>query len=244
MPAGVAKQTLAGCIKSDSKPTMKARNRLDTLTSIVALGLEGEIGIGNALPWHLKSDLRFFRRTTLGNLVILGRKTYESIGGCLKGRENIVLSHRPTLFEEHDGCKHSHSVGETLFLRQKLPAQNAYVIGGAVTYREFAPYVDRYLLTIVKSRFPKADAFFDQGIFGNEDDWLKSPVEIERVEPEGSDEFDFTVVEMSHRRPDEVAARRRISIEEFQSRNHLRRRREFKRQVRREVSLETLPLLA
>lgn len=202
---------------------MQKESLKTSLTSIVAVGLDGAIGIENQLPWNLKSDLRFFKRTTKNNLIIMGRKTYDSIGGCLPFRENIVLSHRPSLFEKHEGCSHAHSISETLFLRDKWPNKHAFVIGGAQTYKQFSPYVDRYLLTIVKAKFPKADAHFDQAIIGNEEIWETREIEVERIDRPDADEFEFQVIELSHRNPQEVAAKRARLLEEFKKRNHLLR---------------------
>lgn len=222
---------------------MTRRRTSDTLTSIVAIGELGEIGVNNSLPWRLKSDLRFFKQTTVGNVILLGRKTYDGIG-CLKGRENIVLSHRASLFEAHEGCRHAHSVGEALFLRGKHASKHAFVIGGAITYKEFAPYVDRYLLTFVKARFPKADSHLDQAIFGNPDDWDMNEIEIERLSVPGSDDFDFSVVELTHKRAPEIAEARRQVVEIYQSRNHLLQRKEFRKRTAKAAQLDSEMLIA
>ncbi|MBX7482326.1 dihydrofolate reductase [Qipengyuania qiaonensis] len=194
---------------------------MTTLTSIVAVGLDGAIGIQNRLPWRLKSDLRFFKSKTKQNVIIMGRKTYDSLGSCLPDRENLVLSHTPSLFPDHEGCHHVHSIAEALFAREKWVGKEAFVIGGAQTYSQFAPYVDRYLLTIVNARFPLADAFFDQSIFGEESDWDRRELEVERVPSEGADEFDFQVFELKHKASNEVEARRAKIVADFQRRNHL-----------------------
>lgn len=205
------------------------------LTSIVAVGLDGEIGIGNELPWRLKSDLRFFKETTLGNVIIMGRKTYDSIGGCLKGRENIVLSHKASLFASHNGCHQSHSIGETLYLREKYSRNDAFIIGGAQTYLQFAQYVDTYLITIVKGKFPNADAFFDQSIL-NEADWDRREVDVERIA--GGDDFDFSVVKLTHKNPTAVRLARQTAISEFTRRNHLLQRKELRRTVGKGLNLD------
>lgn len=211
-----------------------------SLTSIVAVGLDGAIGIENRLPWQLKSDLKFFKATTKGNIVIMGRKTYESIGGCLPLRENIVLSHTPQLFPKHEGCSHVHSIGETLSLRMSWPSKDAFVIGGAQTYKQFAPLVDRYLLTIVNARFPEADAFFDQAIIGDESVWTKKLIEVERVEKDGADEFDFQVFELTHKFPDQVAASRQEIVAAFREKNHFFRRKELRKVASAGLGLEEL----
>ena len=215
-----------------------------TLTSIVAVGLDGAIGVSNELPWRLKSDLQFFKCTTRDNMVIMGRKTFDSIGGCLPNRENIVLSHRATLFEPHDGCVHAHSIGETLFLREKSKAKHAFVIGGALTYEQFAPFVDRYLITLVKSKFPNADAFFDQSIFGDESIWEQNEIAVERCEAADADQYDFSVFELRHKAPAEVAARRAGAVNDYRSRNPYLVRREVFRAFSSGKSLDEAISLA
>ena len=200
---------------------MPCDNDMNSLTSIVAVGLDGAIGVENRLPWQLKSDLKFFKETTKNNIIIMGRKTYDSLGKCLPFRENVVLSHTPSLFPPHEGCHHVHSIAEALSLRSKWKKKNAFVIGGAQTYRQFAPYVDRYLITVVGARFPNADAFFDQTILGDEREWAKAEVSVERVDQEGADQFDFQVFELTHLDSAAVSERRSALLERFHARNHL-----------------------
>lgn len=207
-----------------------------SLTSIVAVGLNGEIGVNNDLPWRLKSDLKFFKQTTMKNIVIMGRKTFDSIGKCLPGRENIVLSHRASLFEQHKGCHQAHGIGETLYLREKMAKKQAFVIGGAQTYAEFAPYVDRYLITFVNSSFPEADSFFREDVIGNNSEWTMSQIDVER--DSSGDEFDFNVFELLHRNPEDIAEARRRAISSFQERNHLLQRKAMKLRARSDMKLD------
>ena len=214
------------------------------LTSIVAVGLDGAIGMRNGLPWRLKSDLRFFKQTTLSQLVIMGRKTFDSIGGCLPGRENIVLSHRQRLFPDRAGCHHSHSVGEALFIREKFPKRQAFVIGGAQTYAEFSPYVDRYLVTIVHSQFPDADAFLSDKIIGSLTEWDRQELIVDKIESENADEFQFSVIELRHKRPERIARARMELIADFESKNHLLKRKALKRRANAGMTLDQLLSLA
>ena len=223
---------------------MTRKRHTSGLTSIVAVGLDGEIGVRNGLPWKLKSDLRFFRQTTLGNVIIMGRKTYESIGGCLKGRENLVLSHRASLFENHSGYNQTHSVSETLFLREKFSRKAAFVIGGAMTYSEFAPFVDRYLITVVKGRFPEADAYFNKEIFGEEGNWDLREVEVERNTASDADDYDFHVIELLHRHPEKVELARQESTRNFRDRNHLLKRKVMRREGGQGKKLDQILSLA
>lgn len=228
----------------DSNGAMSRGQDISTLTSIIAVGLDGAIGVENRLPWRLKSDLRFFKKTTKENVIIMGRKTYDSLGSCLPDRENIVLSHTPSLFPAHEGCHHVHSLAEALFLRTRWPRKSAYVIGGAQTYQQFAPYVDRYLITIVSARFPNADAFFDQNVFGDEQLWEKTPLSVDRVGDGAADEFEFQVFDLRLKDPTMVAQRRERLVSEYQSRNHLYRTKRAGQPARPTISGKTLSLFA
>lgn len=213
---------------------------MPTLTSIVAVGLGGEIGVENRLPWRLKSDLRFFQRTTEGNIVIMGRKTFDSIGGCLPKRENIVLSHRATLFERHPGCAHAHGIGETLYLRERQARKQAFVIGGAVTYEQFAPFVDRYLITFVGAHFPEADAHFDRTLLGQDDDWVEKEIEVDRVEDPTADQFDFTVMELTLRNPEAARERRLQELKKYKEKNPFLVRKSIKARARNGETLDQI----
>lgn len=211
---------------------------MGNLTSIVAVGLGGEIGIRNELPWRLKSDLRFFQKTTKENVIVMGRKTYESIGGCLPKRENVVLSHSAKLFPPHPGCVLAQTVAETLYLCDKAKKKSAFVIGGALTYAQFAEYVDRYLVTVVNARFPDADAYFSGDVIGDDSNWEMREIEIERIDDPNADEFEFQIFELLHRRPEEVALRRRAAIDEYRQKNHFLRRAAVRETIRQGGKLE------
>lgn len=178
------------------------------LTSIVAMGLHGEIGVQNRLPWKLRSDLRFFKKTTLDNIIVMGRKTADSVGGSLPKRHNIVLSCGPMEHAENPNFEQAASVSEALRLMSLKPEKEAFVIGGALTYQAFSPFVDRYLITKVKGEFPEADAFFDRSILGDMANWSLRNIPVERVRDADADQYEFSVIELTHNRPQEIAARR------------------------------------
>lgn len=115
------------------------------LSLIAALAANGVIGAGNALPWRLPEDLKRFKALTLGHPVIMGRKTFESIGRPLPGRRNIVLSRRPEYFAA--GCIVAHDLESALAAAGD--ADELFVIGGGELYREALPLADRIYLTIV-----------------------------------------------------------------------------------------------
>ncbi|MFT4053230.1 MAG: dihydrofolate reductase [Novosphingobium sp.] len=174
------------------------------LTSIVAIDRNGAIGCKNELPWTIKSDMAFFRKTTMGNVVIMGRKTYQSIGSPLKGRLNLVLSHNAVLFPSTEQCRLVNSVGEALADAFVAKNDETFVIGGAATYIEFAPIVDRYLVTFVDHVAPDGDAFLAQSIRDMFPEWNAREIANLPAVP-GQDEFAFRIVEFSA--PDEAERR-------------------------------------
>lgn len=128
------------------------------ITLIVAAGLNNEIGFENNLLWHLPADLRRFKNITTGHPVIMGRKTYESIGKPLPNRTNIVVSTRRDWFEE--GILIVGSLKEALKFAAKID-ENIQVIGGGNIYRQTIDLADKIELTMVQSAFT-ADTFFPE----------------------------------------------------------------------------------
>lgn len=118
--------------------------------------------------------MRFFKEQTLNNVVVMGRKTYDSLGRkCLPGRFNVILSHQYGLVEGSPECVSATGIDEGLLIASKAPKRfkEIFVIGGASMYEQFAPFVDRYLITVVDKAVPDADAFFQQTILGDEANW-------------------------------------------------------------------------
>jgi dihydrofolate reductase len=125
------------------------------LSLCVAMDKNKLIGCNNALPWHLPADLKHFRAITMGKPIIMGRKTYDSIGHPLPGRKNIVLSRNPSLTIE--GCQVLHSVKEILALSKDY--KESVVIGGATLYKMLLPKVQRMYVTWVLAEFV-GDTYF------------------------------------------------------------------------------------
>ena len=119
------------------------------LALICAMAANGVIGNNNQLPWRLPEDLRHFRRTTMGHGIIMGRKTWESIGGPLPGRANIVVSGQPGYRAE--GASVRDSLEAALKLAENTAAidgaEQAFVIGGAELYRKAMPLATLFHLT-------------------------------------------------------------------------------------------------
>ncbi len=126
------------------------------LSLIVAMTEERVIGKNNQLPWHLSEDLKRFKKITMGHPIIMGRKTFESIGKPLPGRQNIVISRNASF--RADGVAVVHSLVEALAACP--PGTNeAFVIGGASIYEAALPKADRLYLTLIHRSIP-GDATF------------------------------------------------------------------------------------
>ena len=128
---------------------------------VVAVAENGIIGRNGKLPWRLPSDLKRFRQVTLGKPVVMGRKTYDSIGKPLDGRENIVVTRQEGF--SRPGVHVASSVEQALALGQELAegrgVDEVMVIGGAEVYRVARPRAERIYLTLVHAE-PKGDARF------------------------------------------------------------------------------------
>ncbi len=127
------------------------------LSLIVAVARNGVIGNAGALPWHISEDLKHFKRTTLGHAVIMGRKTFESIGRPLPKRRNIVVSRRSDATFE--GCETARSLQDAIALARRTDP-NPFIIGGASLYREAMPLATDIHLTTIESDFDGDVHFF------------------------------------------------------------------------------------
>lgn len=128
------------------------------ISGIVAIAENNAIGRDNQLPWHLPEDLKFFKRTTMGKPVIMGRKTYESIGKPLPGRLNIVLSSNPNL-DMPEGVPVYNNVRGALH-KVEEEHDEVFIIGGGKIFEETLSIMDRLYVTVVKTKVEGADAFF------------------------------------------------------------------------------------
>jgi dihydrofolate reductase len=122
---------------------------------IAAVASNGVIGYRNRMPWHLPEDLKRFRQLTLGHAVIMGRRTFESIGAPLAGRENIVITRSPDW--TRSGCHAADSLAAALAAVRAR--QDAFVIGGAQIYALALPIASRLHITEIERDF-EGDAFF------------------------------------------------------------------------------------
>jgi dihydrofolate reductase len=121
-----------------------------SLSIIAAMDQNQLIGRQGKIPWELPADLQYFKETTMGAPIIMGRKTFESIGSALSGRRNIILTRNKDYAAE--GCEIVHSKDKILdeFLEKK---EEAFIIGGAEIYKQFLAYSDKLYLTIIEHEF-------------------------------------------------------------------------------------------
>lgn len=129
------------------------------LSLIVAVAQNGVIGRDNQLIWHLPNDLKQFKRLTTGHPIIMGRKTFDSIGKPLPNRTSIVITRSKEW--AHEGVVVVHSVEEAIAVAQQTQTDEAFVIGGAEIYRKMLPLANKLYLTEVKADF-EGDAYFEE----------------------------------------------------------------------------------
>jgi len=127
---------------------------MSVISLIVAVDKALGMGINNSLPWHLPADLAYFKEATMGKPIIMGRKTFESIGKPLPGRVNIVLSRQAF---HHEGVQAAKSMQEACELVHDVP--EVMVIGGAEVFKQALDHANTLYLTEVQGKF-EADVFF------------------------------------------------------------------------------------
>ena len=157
------------------------------ISLIVAMARNRVIGSNNQMPWHLPADFAYFKRITLGHPIVMGRKTFESIGKILPGRRNIVVSRNRNF--QVDGAEVMHSVDEAISGCQGN--EEVFVIGGATLYSAALPHADRLYITEVdvtaegETLFPVVDMR----------SWLETA--RQRVEPDAKNAYamEFVVLE-------------------------------------------------
>ena len=127
------------------------------IIGIVAVDRNLAIGKGGTLPWHYSADLKFFKQTTVGNAVVMGRRTWQSLNKPLPDRMNIVFTSK-TDIEAVDSVVRLPSVESILTLGKTLTS-DLFVIGGAKTYEAFLPHIDQWIVTEVPLAVEGADTF-------------------------------------------------------------------------------------
>lgn len=154
---------------------------------VAAIGRNRELGFDNQLLWHLPGDLPRFKALTMGNPIVMGRKTYDSIGKPLPGRNNIVLTRNAAFANQ--GLTVVNSVEQALTAGQADNSGALFVIGGGEIYTLFLPHATRLELTLVDDA-PQADAFFPE--------YLEGFIEVARESNQAGDlRYDYVSYERS-----------------------------------------------
>lgn len=150
------------------------------ISLIVAMASNRVIGINGQMPWHLSADLKKFKQITMGHPILMGRKTYQSIGRPLPGRRNIVISRNPDY--QVAGCEVFTDINAAI--ASCSGAEELFVIGGAGFYETMLPKADFLYLTEIHQDF-SGDTYFPEI---NAQEWQ----EIERQDIENDDSVNFT----------------------------------------------------
>jgi dihydrofolate reductase len=156
------------------------------ITLVVARARNGVIGRDGTLPWHIPADLKRFKALTMGSVMVMGRKTFESLPGLLPGRRHIVLTRESTW--QADGAEGAGCVDEALALAEGTPVS---VIGGAEIFALFMPLADRIELTEVLADMPGDTIMPDPRTSG---DWREAASEAHPAE-DGCPPFRFVTLE-------------------------------------------------
>ncbi len=134
------------------------------MKAIMAMARNRVIGVAGGMPWHLPEEFRFFKQTTMGHAIVMGRKTYESLGKPLPGRQNIILSRT---MKPQEGVTVVNNLEELKKL--KIPSENIFVIGGADIFQLLLPECDELFITQVHrdvagdTFLPLFEKYFDEG---------------------------------------------------------------------------------
>lgn len=150
------------------------------ISIIVAMASNQTIGLNNKMPWHLSADLKNFKKITLGSPILMGRKTYESIGHPLPGRDNIIISRNPEYKQQ--GCLVFNTIEDAISACSKY--KEIFIIGGATFYKAMLPKANFLYLTHINKEFD-GDTFFPSI---NKQDWQ----EISREDVNNDPSVDFT----------------------------------------------------
>lgn len=152
------------------------------------------IGRDNQLPWRLSADLKRFRELTMGHHIIVGRKTFESIGKPLPGRQMIIVT-RDRAFKA-EGCAICHSLEEAIEMARTHSETEVFVCGGAEIYQKSIALADRLYLTFVDAEV-EADTFFPEF---NQGDWVEQESTFHPADEKNQFPFTFKLLALNQRR--------------------------------------------
>ena len=172
-----------------TRSVQQEENQLQ-IAIVVAVANNGVIGSNNQLPWHLPDDMKHFKQTTSGHPVVMGRKTYESIGKPLPDRQNIVITTNK-LFSA-PGCEVAHSLEQAIELAKLSKSQKICIIGGGVLFQQALPITNVIHLTKVNAS-PIGDITFNF----DPTDWQEISSQYHPADERHA--YDFEIVELRRR---------------------------------------------
>lgn len=158
------------------------------ISFLLAMDQNHLIGKNNDLPWHLPADLSYFKKMTMNKSIVMGRKTFESIGKPLPGRDNYVITRRDL---DIDNVTILHSIESFLDLVNEEDQKEWFVIGGAEVYRQLLPYADRLYITEIHKEFA-GDTYFPT--FRSEE-WEERSREKNKKDEKNPYDYDFVTYE-------------------------------------------------
>lgn len=161
------------------------------LSAIAAAAENRVIGKDNKMPWHLPADLKHFKTLTTGHPVLMGRRTFASLGKPLPNRTNIIMT-RDANYSAPD-CIIVNSVETAVSIANELDMDEIFVIGGAEVYRQLLPQIQRIYLTEIHQQFA-GDAFFPEL---NKDEWHEVSREKHTADENNAYDYSFVVYERS-----------------------------------------------
>jgi dihydrofolate reductase len=160
------------------------------ISIIAAVAENGVIGSDGKIPWNVPSDRKFFRKTTMGKPVIMGRKTWDSLLAPLEGRQNIVITRQVDYKAE--GAHVCHDIQNALVLAHKFTKSEIMVIGGAQVYAMIIKVAHRIYLTTIHAS-PAGDTFFPAL---NMEEWRKKPLPLKHNLKTAEDDFHYSLALM------------------------------------------------
>lgn len=158
---------------------------------IAALTSNGVIGRNNQLPWHLGSDLKRFKQLTMGHHLIMGRRTFESVGRPLPGRTTVVITHDPSFAAE--GVQVAHSFEEAVGIAERAGDDEPFIAGGAVVFEQALHRADRMYLTRIHNTEIEGDTFFPD--FDDVSEWQLTDSEHFEADEKNDYPFSFLIYE-------------------------------------------------
>jgi dihydrofolate reductase len=164
------------------------------ISIIVAVAENGVIGAGNQLIWHLPEDLKNFKRLTTGHHIIMGRKTYESIGRPLPNRVNVIVTRNRDY--EQERCLFASSLEQAVNISDNGYETESFIIGGGEIYRQALPLADKIYLTRVHQSF-EGDVYFPEL---DENEW--KILNKKEFQPDEKHKYPFTIFEMERKGPE------------------------------------------